>query len=231
MQLQQLSLLNFRNYRQATIKFFDGIHVLYGENGAGKTSILEAIYYLALTKSFRTTIDRHLINHEETMFRLQGQFQAPHGNVLNVTIAYTKESGKHLTVNQQKPQTFSEYIGEVPIVLLHPADLELSQGSPSYRRRFLDVLLSQSSKLYLHHLIQYTRSLKQRNQILQNPSPDRVLLSSWDENIITHGVEIVRKRKDAVLQLEKLVKKYYRQISQKNDEVTIHYRTTLEGDT
>jgi len=231
MQLKQLSLMNFRNYHEVTIKFSDGIHVLFGENGAGKTSILEAIHYLALTKSFRTGNDRNLILTSEKMFRVQGVFQNSQGQTLKVAIAYSIDSGKRLTVNQQSPQTFSEYIGEVPVVLLHPADLRLSQGSPQHRRRFLDVLLSQSSKVYLHHLIQYNRSLKQRNQLLQDPLTEVQLLRSWEENLVNYGVELIVRRREAAARLGEMVTRYYRQISKSNDLVTIDYRTNVPGTT
>ena len=230
MQLARLSLLNFRNYREANIHFFDGVHVIYGENGAGKTTILEAIHYLALTKSFRTAVDKHLIFDKEKMFRIQGDFTNRQGQAIHTTIAYSRDSGKHLTANGQKLQKFSEYIGEVPVVLLHPADLSLSQGSPQQRRRFLDILLSQSSKLYLHHLIQYNRSLKQRNQLLlksQEAPLDPQLLISWEENLIHHGAEIIRKRQESVVRLSELVKSFYGQLSRKADQIKIIYQRSV----
>lgn len=230
MQLARLSLFNFRNYREASIHFFDGVHVIYGENGAGKSTILEAIHYLALTKSFRTAVDKHLIFDKEKMFRIQGDFINRQGQAIHTTLAYSRDSGKHLTANGQKLQRFSEYIGEVPVVLLHPADLSLSQGSPQQRRRFLDILLSQSSKLYLHHLIQYNRSLKQRNQLLlqsREAPPDPQLLISWEENLIQHGTEIIRKRRDSVSRLSELVKAFYGQLSRKADKVKILYQPSV----
>ncbi|RMI01703.1 MAG: DNA replication/repair protein RecF [Calditrichaeota bacterium] len=228
MQLLRLSLLNFRNYKDATIDFSDGIHVLYGENGAGKTSIIEAIHYLALTKSFRTTVDRHLILHQEEMFRIQGEFRTGQGQPLTTALAYAVDRGKQLTVNGQKIARFSEYIGEVPVVLLHPEDLNISQGSPRQRRRFLDMLLCQSSKLYLHDLIQYNRSLKQRNQLLQSGVSDPQLLIPWEENLISYGSEIILKRKKAVEQLNELVNQFYRKLSGREDRVNIVYQCNVQ---
>lgn len=231
MQLTRLTLLNFRNYQQAEVKFHNGVHIIYGENGSGKTSILEAIYYLALTKSFRTTIDKNLILNTEDMFRIQGEFRTSQEQAINSMIAYTPEMGKTLTVNGQKSSKFSDYIGDVPVVLLHPADLSLSQGGPSQRRRFLDILLSQSSKLYLHHLIQYNRSLRQRNRLLSNAEGkkfDLQLLKSWEENLINHGVEIIRRRSETAVQLSGQVKNYYQELSRKEDNVKIVYRSNLQ---
>nr|NIV04320.1 DNA replication and repair protein RecF [Calditrichia bacterium]NIV72209.1 DNA replication and repair protein RecF [Calditrichia bacterium]NIV99128.1 DNA replication and repair protein RecF [Candidatus Saccharibacteria bacterium] len=137
------------------------------------------------------------------------------------------DKGKHLTVNRQKAQKFSEYIGEVPVVLLNPADLNLSQGSPAQRRRFMDVLLSQSSKLYLHHLIQYNRSLKQRNRLLDSELKDWQLIHSWEENLVTHGTEVILKRKETAEQLSEMVSRFYQELSQEVDRVKIIYRSNV----
>ena len=230
MRLETLSLYQFRNYREAEIGFSEGIHILFGENGAGKTSILEAIYYLALTRSFRTAVDRHLIHNQGDLFRIQDTFSSPQGQRLQTAIAYSAETGKRLTVNGQRAHRFSEYIGDVPAVLLHPADLSLSQGGPQQRRRFLDVLLSQSSRLYLHHLIQYNRSLRQRNQMLQQERVDPQVMSAWEESLVTHGAELVRRRSEAVGRLEELVAHYYRQLSNRDTAVTARYRSNVRPD-
>jgi DNA replication and repair protein RecF len=231
MQIKRLSLLNFRNYQRADIEFYDGVHVIYGGNGAGKTNILEAIYYLALTKSFRTNIDKNLILNIEKMFRVQGEFKTSQEQAIVSNIAYSPERGKTLSVNGQKAPKFSDYIGDVPVVLLHPEDLSLSRGGPSQRRRFLDILLSQSSKLYLHHLIQYNRSLRQRNRLLSDSGEkkcDPQLLKSWEENLINHGLELIVRRTEAAAQLNEQVKQYYRELSKKDDKVKIIYRSNVQ---
>ncbi len=227
MQLQRLNLLNFRNYKSRVFSFSGGIHVIYGKNGAGKTSILEAIYYLALTKSFRATKDKYLIFDQETICRVEGEFLTGQGQTTRVALAYSQEAGKQLTVNGQKVPKFAEYIGDIPVVLLYPADLELSQGSPQQRRRFLDVLLCQSSKLYLHSLIQYNRSLRQRNQLLQSGRFDVPLILSWEENLITHGAELIRRREAVAAELSRLVQNYYQTLSQRDDATKVVYRCNI----
>ena len=232
MLLKKLTLTNFRNYARAAISFHDGIHIIFGENGAGKTSILEAIHYLALTKSFRTTVDKNLIlnnaSHKEKMFRIHGEFKSADGQALTTAIAYDSDIGKQLTVNGQKIPRFSEYIGEVPTVLLHPADLSLTQGGPAQRRRFLDILLSQSDRLYLHNLIQYNRSLRQRNRILQESAVDPQLLGAWEDNLISAGVGLITQRRETTTVISESVSAYYRELSNKDDMVTVDYRTNVD---
>lgn len=228
MHLKHLTLFNFRNYQETKIDFFKGINIIYGENGAGKTNILEAIYFLALTKSFRTSSERNLVLNKQNMLRIKGEFESAQGRAFDCSIAYALTEGKRLVVNSQKLLKFSDYIGEVPTVLLEPSDLTLSQGSPQQRRRFLDLLLCQSHKLYLHYLIQYNRSLKQRNQILQSEKHDNQLLYSWEENLIKNGVEIIKKRKETVRYLSETVKDYYQSLSNTDDKIKIIYQSNVE---
>ncbi len=227
MELKQLKLIDFRNYVQATIDFFSGVHIFYGKNGAGKTSILEAVYYLALTKSFRTAQDRHLIRHQQNMFRVEGDFQSDQGRALHCGIAYSLQQGKRLTVDGQRIERFAEYIGQLPVVLLHPADLMLSQGSPSTRRRFLDVLLCQSSHVYLHHLSRYNRTLKQRNQLLQSYPEERAALEAWDAQLAEHGALLMARRLTAVEELSEQVALLYQQLSQTAASVKLVYRSSV----
>jgi len=235
MHLESLTLFNFRNYENLLIQFkerngsksCDGIYILYGENGAGKTNILEAIFYLAITKSFRTKQDRYLIGNKQEMFRIAGDFLTKHGQSYQVSIAYSKKDGKHLSVNGQKIQKFSEHIGEIPVVLLNPSDLQLSQGSPLQRRRSLDILLSQSNKLYLHNLIQFRKSLRQRNFLLQAETPDIPLIQSYEENLIKYGSQIISKRMETIDRIGELVQQYYQQLSKTEDKVKIVYQTSI----
>ena len=229
MHLKHLALFKFRNYQETKIDFFNGINIIYGENGSGKTNILEAIYFLALTKSFRTSSERHLVLNNQNMFRIKGDFENAQGRAFECLIAYTLTEGKRLVVNSQKISKFSDYIGEVPTVLLAPSDLTLTQGSPQQRRRFIDLLLCQSHKLYLHHLMQYNRSLKQRNQILQSEKVDKQVLYSWEENLIRNGIEITKKRDEVVQYLSELVKNYYLSLSGKDDKIKIVYQSNIQG--
>ncbi len=226
--LYRLKLENFRNYARSEVLFHHGMNVLFGQNGQGKTNILESIYYLALTKSFRSSNDRNLIRYRQTYFRVEGEFKTVQGRVWKSAIAYSPDKGKRLMVNGEKITKFSEYIGRIPVVLLAPGDLEISQAGPAHRRRFLDILLSQAGKLYLHHLVEYRRSLRQRNTILQEETSNPALLESWDEALIEHGVGLMEKRQEAVQFLDEWVKKYYRELSGREDRVKIVYQSSVK---
>jgi DNA replication and repair protein RecF len=227
MLLKRLNLINFRNYSEIHINFYDGINILYGENGAGKTNILESIYYLALTKSFRTNVDKHLVLNKSNMFRILGEFEIGSKQTFQSSIAYSPSEGKRLTVNNQKISKFSDYIGQLPIVLLSTSDLQLSQGSPAQKRRFIDVLLCQSSRLYLHHLMHYNRSLRHRNQLLQPENKNRELLLAWEENLINNGTHIIKKRGETVEVLSKQVQSFYKKLSNGSDNVKFVYQTNV----
>ncbi len=225
--LKHLNLSHFRNYSKESIVFKPGTNILFGKNGQGKTNILESIYYLALTKSFRTNSDQNLVLNKEEYFRIQGHFLTDQEREMTVSIAYSPVDGKRLTHNNQRVLKFSDYIGQVPVVLLAPSDLEISQGGPYRRRQFLDIMLSQASQLYLHHLLQYRRSLKQRNQLLQNEVTDVEMLHSWNEALVNQGVVVVEKRLEAIEKLDFMVKEYYSQLSGGTDRVKLVYQSAF----
>ena len=228
MVLKKLNLVNFRNYVDEEIVFNRGINILFGQNGQGKTNILESLYYLGLTKSFRTNNDQNLILNNAPFFRIEGEFSTDVKRKVVVSLALSLSEGKRLKVNQQKIPKFSDYIGTVPLVLLAPSDLEISQGGPHRRRQFLDIMLSQSSPLYLHHLLEYRRALRQRNLLFQTEgSFDEPALEAWEAALMQHGVVLIDKRNEAIQQLDGLVKDYYGKLSGKTDKVKTLYQSTL----
>lgn len=225
--LERLKLVNFRNYQQADVNFRPGTNVLFGKNGQGKTNILESIYYLALTKSFRSSYDQNLVSYNQNFFRIQGDFKTSQGRNHRSSLAYSSTEGKRLIYNGQRIQKFADYIGRIPIVLLAPSDLQISQSGPHQRRQFLDIMLSQASQLYLHHLLEYRRSLRQRNTVLQSDSTNMNLLQSWEKALMKHGSPIIQKRLEAVEQLSHVVKEHYRELSGETDNVKIVYQSSV----
>lgn len=227
MVLNKLHLTNFRNYHEQKIVFHGGTNILFGNNGEGKTNILESLYYLALTKSFRTNNDQNLILNNESFFRIQGDFTNEQGRKIVSAIAFSVSEGKRIHLNNQKISKFSDYIGSIPVVLLAPSDLDVTLAGPQQRRRFLDIMLSQSSKVYLHHSLHYRRSLKQRNLLFQQGSTDHQLLQSWDEALIQNGSILIEKRIEAVEKLDELIKQYYQQMSGNSDKVKLVYQCSF----
>ena len=222
--LLKVKLINFRNYKETEIHFHPGINVLFGRNGQGKTNILESLYYLSLTKSFRTNSDQNLVLNGSDFFRVQGNFVSDQEKAISSAIAYSPVDGKRLNFNGQKLQKFSDYIGSIPIVLLSPSDLEISQSGPYRRRQFLDIMLSQSSQLYLHHLLEYRRALKQRNALLQTEYFDKSTLQAWNESLVKNGAIIMEMRKAAIDKLDQQVKSHYRTLSGSSDNTKIIYQ-------
>jgi DNA replication and repair protein RecF len=227
MVLNKLRLTNFRNYNREEIDFRAGTNILFGRNGQGKTNILESLYYLALTKSFRTNNDQNLILNKENYFRIEGEFRTEKGRKLSSSIAYSPSEGKRLNLNNQKIPKFVDYIGTIPLVLLAPSDLEISQGGPHQRRQFIDIMLSQAGHLYLHNLLKYRRVLKQRSLLLQQDLIDETVMAAWDQALIQHGSALIEKRLETIEELDRLVKQFYMKLSGGTDQVKLIYQTSF----
>ncbi len=228
MLLNRLRLENFRIYSQVAVEFREGVNVLYGANGSGKTSILEAIYYLALIRSFRTRQDRNLVQKGKEMFRIEGFLETPQGSHFKTHIAFSLREGKVLSLNGERVTRFIEYIGTIPVVLIAPTDLTISQSGPQMRRRFIDIMLSQSNKLYLNNLKEYKRALKHRNLLLQQESPDIGQLASWEALLARYGAQIIEKRRETIALLSDWVQALYQGLSATTDKVKMVYQTAVK---
>lgn len=165
MHLEEIKLANYRNYETADVSFSEGINVFLGENAQGKTNLMEAIYVLAMTRSHRTSNDKELIHWQEDFARLTGRIQKKNTSFpLEITIS---SKGKKAKFNHLEQKKLSDYIGKLNVILFAPEDLSLVKGSPSVRRKFLDMEMGQMSPIYLHHLVNYQHILKQRNNYLK----------------------------------------------------------------
>lgn len=230
MKLTDLKLLNFRNIENEKILFDKNINIFYGGNGQGKTSFLEAIYFLGITKSFRVNEEKAVLKTGQSYFDISGRFKKDSGNTFSIRVYFSGAEGKHIFYNNEKIKTFSSIIGKVPVVLLSLEDLDLTYGSPSARRKFIDILISQIDPYYLHALKQFKKVILNRNKVLglisENKS-DLMDLVPWDKQFVEHGSYIHFKRKIIIKELSKYINEYYRFISNKNDEVSIRYQTSL----
>jgi DNA replication and repair protein RecF len=229
MVLKNLEIENFRNFSHLKVNFGEGINIISGMNGQGKTSILESIYYLALTKSFRTSNDNHVITYTKDNFNITSTINPDIKTSRTVRLYYSGKEGKHLFVNQKEVEKFSEYIGSIPSVILTLDDMKLTLGGPQERRRFLDILISQVSPVYLADLKIYRRTIQQRNALLSQDDREAVKkqISIWNEQLVKHGTEIIIHRLKFCDFLNNHLSDYYNNISGVREQINIDYNSTI----
>ncbi|HOP65504.1 MAG TPA: DNA replication/repair protein RecF [Bacilli bacterium] len=196
MQIVKLKLVNFRNYKTLNLSFSKKRNIFYGENGSGKTNILESIYVLSLTKSFRTINDKVLITSGEKKLKIEGEIKENNNKKYYLELS---EEGKKVKINKTKIIKLSEYISNINVVLFSPDDFRIIKDSPSVRRKILNVDIIQFDKEYLILLNKYNKLLKQRNSYLRtmyiNNLADEEYLNILTNNLIELGLKIYQKRK------------------------------------
>ena len=228
--LKQLSLINFKNYAEFEARFSEKINCFVGNNGMGKTNLLDAIHYLSFCKSFFNTIDSQNIKHNEGFFVIQGHFDKT-GEESEVYCGIKRNQKKIFKKNKKEYERLSEHIGQFPLVMISPGDSDLINGSSEVRRKFLDGIISQYDKVYLDKLISYNQVLKQRNALLkhffESRSFDSETLEIWDEQLVMYGKSILEIRHDFLKQFIPLFNSYYKFISDSKEEVALHYENSL----
>ncbi len=192
--LKSLYLRNFRNYKEASVSFSEKLNVLYGANAAGKTSLLEAIYLVATGRSFRTQNLQELIREGESFFFLDARV-LKEGVEQRVQISFDGRS-RRLTLDATSYSTLSPLLGNLPIVLSTPYDIELIEKAPAERRRFLNLHLAQIDPIYVHHLSRFWRAMKQRNFLLR--AKDFESIECWETEMAQSAEHIVRARREMI---------------------------------
>ncbi|MBA2610486.1 MAG: DNA replication/repair protein RecF [Bacteroidetes bacterium] len=230
MYLKQLSIINFKNYSEFEGQFSQKINCFVGNNGMGKTNLLDAIHYLSFCKSFFNSIDSQNIKHNEGFFVLQGNFEKA-GEQTEVYCGLKRNQKKIFKKNKKEYERLSEHIGQFPLVMISPSDAELINGSSDIRRRFLDGIISQYDKVYLDKLISYTHVLKQRNALLkqffESRTFDSETIEIWDDQLINYGRSILEIRLQFLKHFIPLFNSYYQFISESKEEVALHYENSL----
>ena len=230
MYLHKLSLVNFKNYKDAEFIFSDRINCFVGNNGVGKTNILDAIHYLALAKSYFNSIDSQNINHSENFSIIQGEFEKGK-KTENIYCGMQKNKRKQFKKNKKEYEKLSEHIGLFPLVMISPSDSNLINDGSEERRRFINSVISQYDRNYLNNVIQYNHALTQRNKLLKDLKTDfnfdRVVLSAWDEQLISFGEKIFEARKDFIEKLLPCFRDYHKIISDNKDDVKLFYQSQL----
>ncbi|MBB5174787.1 DNA replication/repair protein RecF [Texcoconibacillus texcoconensis] len=229
MHIEQLTYENYRNYAKTDLTFDHNVNVIIGENAQGKTNLLEAIYVLAMTKSHRTAKDKELIRWEEPFAKIQGQIKKRTGP-LHLEVVFSSQ-GKKVKLNRLEQERISQYIGALNIVMFAPEDLRLVKGSPKERRRFIDMEMGQISPIYLYHLSQYHKILKQRNRLLKDAyskSFDDAMLDVLTAQLIPEAAQVIRKRYDFLNKLQVWANDIHEQISRGLEHLKIEYVPSAE---
>ncbi|TAL66736.1 MAG: DNA replication/repair protein RecF [Bacteroidetes bacterium] len=234
MYLKKLALTNFKNYELSELEFSPKINCFVGNNGVGKTNILDAIHYLSLTKSFFNNIDSVSIRHEEDYFIIQGTFIREEEED-NIYCAFQKQKQKLLKRNGKEYQRLSDHVGRYPVVMISPADSALITEGSEDRRRFLNKIISQYDAEYLDSVLRYNKALQQRNKLLKDfKSSGRFeseMLSIWDSQLVKYGSYVFRERDILVDELIPVFQEYYTLISSGKEVVKLKYRSHLnDGD-
>lgn len=234
MYLKNLSLTNFKNYDQAELEFSSRINCIVGNNGVGKTNILDAIHYLSLTKSFFNNIDSISIRHGEDYFIINGTF-VREGEEDQVYCAFQKQKPKVLKKNNKEYQKLSDHVGKFPVVMISPADSALISEGSEERRKFLNKIISQYNPEYLDSVLKYGKALQQRNRLLKDFSSSGRFesedLSIWDAQLVKYGTYIYSERAKLVEELIPVFQERYSMISAEKEKVELSYRSHLsEGD-
>jgi len=192
---RELRLRDYRNFTELELQFPAAGAAIIGENGAGKTNLLEAIYYLEIFRSFRGAPDEQLVRFDAPAFHLRGRFEdTQSGRIQEVTAAYeTKGRRKRVTLNGAEAERLSEAIGHVGAVIFSPSDVSIVAGSPGERRRYLDIVLSLHEPGYLHALQRFRQALRQRNSMLRQGAP-ATLLEAWTEPLLTPATRVMAAR-------------------------------------
>ncbi len=223
--LRHLSILNYKNIAQAELDLSPGINCLIGQNGEGKTNLLDAIYFLSMCKSSTTNIDSACVRHGQEFMVLQGLYEREDGRPEEIYCGLKAGQKKVFRRSKKAYKRLAEHIGLVPVVVVSPADSELISGGSEERRRFLDIVISQCEPLYLEALMRYNKALQQRNALLkmEDAEPDPEVLSLWEEAMAKEGEFIFQRRAEYVERLIPTFQRYYSTISQGAEQVGLNY--------
>ena len=231
MHLKTLSLLNFKNYEQVDIPLSEKINCFVGENGVGKTNILDAVHYLALCKSNLNPIDTQNIMYNQEFSVVQGLFERLDKEE-NIYCGIKKQKKKQFKRNRKEYQKLSEHIGLIPLVMISPADNILINGGSEERRKFMNGVIAQYSKAYLDNIIQYNRALTQRNRLLKNFAAtqnfNQDMVEVWDEQLIRYGESVYDERQRFVEELLPVFGSFYEHISGNRELVGLNYQAQLQ---
>ena len=229
--IKKLTLINFKNHSERSFDFSPQINGFVGNNGVGKTNILDALHYLSVAKSFLGNTDLNNIRTDEDFFVIEGTIDD--GEKQNIIkVQQPKEAKKIIKKNDKSYDRIADHIGFLPSVMISPYDSNLISDSGESRRRFLDAMISQTDSDYLFNLIQYQKTVQQRNALLKNFAKNRYFdadnLEIYNQPLVKFGTKIFQKRQQFIQSILPLIQSYYETISNAKEKVTVHYESHLQ---
>jgi DNA replication and repair protein RecF len=229
MYIEKINLLNFKNFEEVAIPLHRKVNCFVGNNGVGKTNLLDAVYYLCMTKSYFQLSDHFSIRHNADFLSLQASFNI-NGNTDEIHCALKLGNRKQLRKNKKEYPKLSDHIGNYPVVMVSPSDSTLITDGSEERRKYLNAVISQFDHQYLEDVILYNKVLAQRNKLLKElnrlPESDE-LLEIYNEQLIPVGNRIFEKRRNFVSMLTPVFKHYYFAISEGKENVDLVYSSQL----
>ena len=227
--LKKLSILNYKNIQEATLEFSPKMNCFIGQNGVGKTNVLDAIYYLSFCRSATNPIDSAVIRHDEPFCVLEGEYEDERLRMkderLSVSVGMKRGTKKHFKRNKKEYKRLSEHIGLIPLVVVAPSDTLLIEGGSDERRHLVDIVISQYDRSYIDALSRYNNAHQQRNTLLkqEDQEPDPMLMDLWEEQMAEAGEQLFARRSAFVEELTPIFQEYYQQISGGREQVGLQY--------
>ena len=235
--LESIALINFKNFSEKSFVFDQKINCLVGNNGVGKTNVLDAIYYLSHTKGYFNAVASQNIKHGQDFFVLEGVY-SKESRIENIHCSLKKGHKKVVKRNGKVYEKLSDHFGLIPLVIISPSDTNLISEGSEFRRKFMDMIISMNDKEYFYDLIQYNKTISQRNSLLKyfasNFTFDRDNIEIYDEQLIVFGERIYEKRKLFIEEFKPIFDKRYKHIIEKStssdvkEEVSFSYKTQLD---
>jgi DNA replication and repair protein RecF len=234
MYLKKLALTNFKNWPEAEFIFSDKINCFIGNNGTGKTNLLDAIHYLSFCKSYFNLVDTQNIRHGEDFFAIHGTYVINDQTPELAECMQKRNHRKKFLMNKKEYDRLADHIGVIPLVMISPYDRDLINDGSEIRRKYIDSVISQFDKIYLDDLINYQKALFQRNTLLKSFSDNNYFeaasLEIWDEQLIRYGIGIFEKRKSFLEKFISIFRHYFSFITCGDEVVDINYQSHLFND-
>ncbi len=225
--VEELKLINYRNYKELQLQFHPKLNILVGENAQGKTNVLESLYVSAMGKSFRTSRDQELINMLKENAYIKTKIKKI-SNKVDIEIILSNKTNKRIKVNKLSLTRYGDLLGSFNVVLFSPEDLKIIKEGPGERRRFMNDEISQVLPKYYYTLNQYNKILQQRNKILRDYKGEKFDLDIWDEQLASNGALIMVYRRNFIKRIGILARLMHRKITEELENLEIIYDSNLD---